>query len=246
MKAVIPAAGEGKRFNQDVYYGHKCLMPIDGKPLLMHTLENLTSIEEIDECIVIIGERHKEIVNNIGNIVNGKTIIFCKQNKYAKGIVAAIESATEYIQNDDFIMVLADEFVYKNNYSCAIKKFVKSNIICMIGVYLEKSPEYVKQNYTFNRSDEGFLESFVEKPNKVKSNYNGTGNIIFSNSVLDIINQVKENEERHEKELVDLLNLVTCIGNIESFIVGRFYINMNNWNDYVRLLKFLKSEGKNE
>lgn len=31
MKAVIPAAGEGKRFNKDSTYMHKCLVPINGK-----------------------------------------------------------------------------------------------------------------------------------------------------------------------------------------------------------------------
>ena len=53
MKAVIPAAGEGKRFNKDSTYMHKCLVPINGKALLLYTLENLTNIKEITECIVI-------------------------------------------------------------------------------------------------------------------------------------------------------------------------------------------------
>lgn len=39
MKAVIPAAGEGKRFNKDSTYMHKCLVPINGKALLLYTLE---------------------------------------------------------------------------------------------------------------------------------------------------------------------------------------------------------------
>ena len=49
MKAVIPAAGEGKRFNKDSTYMHKCLVPINGKALLLYTLENLTNIKEITE-----------------------------------------------------------------------------------------------------------------------------------------------------------------------------------------------------
>ena len=51
MKAVIPAAGEGKRFNKDSTYMHKCLVPINGKALLLYTLENLTNIKEITECM---------------------------------------------------------------------------------------------------------------------------------------------------------------------------------------------------
>lgn len=63
MKAVIPAAGEGKRFNKDSTYMHKCLVPINGKALLLYTLENLTNIKEITECIVIIGENHEKIID---------------------------------------------------------------------------------------------------------------------------------------------------------------------------------------
>lgn len=69
MKAVIPAAGEGKRFNKDSTYMHKCLVPINGKALLLYTLENLTNIKEITECIVIIGENHEKIIDTIAGAV---------------------------------------------------------------------------------------------------------------------------------------------------------------------------------
>ena len=61
MKAVIPAAGEGKRFNKDSTYMHKCLVPINGKALLLYTLENLTNIKEITECIVILNYSRNSI-----------------------------------------------------------------------------------------------------------------------------------------------------------------------------------------
>lgn len=97
MKAVIPAAGEGKRFNKDSTYMHKCLVPINGKALLLYTLENLTNIKEITECIVIIGENHEKIIDTIGTKVNDTPILFCKQKQSVKGVVGAIESAVEEI-----------------------------------------------------------------------------------------------------------------------------------------------------
>lgn len=165
MKAVIPAAGEGKRFNKDSTYMHKCLVPINGKALLLYTLENLTNIKEITECIVIIGENHEKIIDTIGTKVNDTPILFCKQKQSVKGVVGAIESAVEEIGNDDFILVLADEFVYENNYAEAI-----------------------------------------------------------------------------EKELVDLLNLICATGKIQSFVVGNYYCNVNNMNDYLRIIEFLEGE----
>ena len=182
MKAVIPAAGEGKRFNKDSTYMHKCLVPINGKALLLYTLENLTNIKEITECIVIIGENHEKIIDTIGTKVNDTPILFCKQKQSVKGVVGAIESVVEEIGNDDFILVLADEFVYENNYAEAIEKFKTSTNECMVGLYDEKYLEYVKKNYTFIKSPDGFLYNFIEKPQIVYNNCSGTGNIIFKNT----------------------------------------------------------------
>lgn len=70
----------------------------------------------------------------------------------------------------------------------------------------------------------------------------GTGNIIFKNTVLGAIKKVKENKERHEKELVDLLNLICATGKIQSFVVGNYYCNVNNMNDYLRIIEFLEGE----
>lgn len=228
MKAVIPAAGEGKRFNKDSTYMHKCLVPINGKALLLYTLENLTNIKEITECIVIIGENHEKIIDTIGTKVNDTPILFCKQKQSVKGVVGAIESAVEEIGNDDFILVLADEFVYENNYAEAIEKFKTSTNECMVGLYYEKHLEYVKKNYTFIKSPDGFLYNFIEKPQIVYNNCSGTGNIIFKNTVLGAIKKVKENKERHEKELVDLLNLICATGKIQSFVVGNYYCSLKD------------------
>ena len=68
----------------------------------------------------------------------------------------------EEIGNDDFILVLADEFVYENNYAEAIEKFKTSTNECMVGLYDEKYLEYVKKNYTFIKSPDGFLYNFIE------------------------------------------------------------------------------------
>ena len=102
--------------------------------------------------------------------VNDTPILFCKQKQSVKGVVGAIESVVEEIGNDDFILVLADEFVYENNYAEAIEKFKTSTNECMVGLYDEKYLEYVKKNYTFIKSPDGFLYNFIEKPQIVYNN----------------------------------------------------------------------------
>ncbi|WP_339060654.1 2-C-methyl-D-erythritol 4-phosphate cytidylyltransferase [Tepidibacillus marianensis] len=47
---VIPAAGRGKRMGKNM---NKQFIPLDGKPILIHTLEKFTGIPWIDEIVVV-------------------------------------------------------------------------------------------------------------------------------------------------------------------------------------------------
>jgi 2-C-methyl-D-erythritol 4-phosphate cytidylyltransferase len=53
IRAIVPAAGKGRRMDGNVA---KQFLELHGKPILVHTLERLTSMSEIDEVIVAAAE----------------------------------------------------------------------------------------------------------------------------------------------------------------------------------------------
>jgi molybdenum cofactor cytidylyltransferase len=59
IAAIVLAAGQGTRFGKC-----KQLMPLDGKPLLQHTLERVNE-SEIDEVVVVLGAFAEEIQKQI-------------------------------------------------------------------------------------------------------------------------------------------------------------------------------------
>lgn len=120
MKAVIPAAGEGKRFNKDSTYMHKCLVPINGKALLLYTLENLTNIKEITECIVIIGENHEKIIDTIGTKVNDTPILFCKQKQSVEKYYDVFYKKGILLQKNSNLYVLVQSVIYLVGFSLVI------------------------------------------------------------------------------------------------------------------------------
>jgi dTDP-glucose pyrophosphorylase len=72
----------------------------------------------------------------------------------------------------------------------------------------------------------------VEKPRRSINQYQGTGNIIFSNRILDYIEYTPINQARNEKELPDLIQCAIDDGHIvQSFLVGGRYININTPED---------------
>ncbi|MHA1626687.1 MAG: nucleotidyltransferase family protein, partial [Candidatus Asgardarchaeia archaeon] len=53
MKAVVLAAGKGKRLRPFTYTRPKPMMPVGGKPILEHTLTSLSKIGIRDVIIVV-------------------------------------------------------------------------------------------------------------------------------------------------------------------------------------------------
>jgi 2-C-methyl-D-erythritol 4-phosphate cytidylyltransferase len=57
VKAIVPAAGLGRRFGPGA---NKPFEILDGKPLIVWSLETLGSLEEIEEIIPVLREGDRE------------------------------------------------------------------------------------------------------------------------------------------------------------------------------------------
>ena len=60
--AVILCAGKGKRMKSSI---NKMYMEIEGKPLVLMTLETMISIPEIDEIVVVISREDESMFNEV-------------------------------------------------------------------------------------------------------------------------------------------------------------------------------------
>ena len=97
MKVVIPVAGVGLRLRPLTYTQPKPLIPIAGKPILAHIIDQFINLE-IDDFVFIIGYLGDKIIDyldtNYAHIK--KTYVFQKERK---GLGHAIYSAKEEIIN---------------------------------------------------------------------------------------------------------------------------------------------------
>ncbi len=65
MKAVILAAGKGTRLRPLTDYLPKCLVPVNGKPILQYQLECLDRCG-IDRCVIVVGYRDDQVRHHFG------------------------------------------------------------------------------------------------------------------------------------------------------------------------------------
>ena len=105
MDGIILAGGKSTRMNQN-----KMLLPIDGKPLIMHTIESMRPF--VDRIIVVTGKYDQEIRDALKN----EPIIVIYNKDYELGMFSSVKVGVENTQ-DDFFLIPGDcPFVDKSTY----------------------------------------------------------------------------------------------------------------------------------
>lgn len=227
MKALILAGGRGKRLGGTCDEKNKCMISINGKPLIEYSLDCVIQTN-LSEIIIVVGYKAEEIINTYGNRYKGKTIKYVIQSEQ-KGLVHAIECAREAIGKEDFMLLLGDELLINPEHQEMIDIFEKENLFGICGVVMVDDINLIKKTYAVIQSEENRIFRLVEKPSKPMNNIMGTGNCIFRNEILPYIDQTPINQKRVEKELPDLIQCAIDEGNIvKSFVICDSYLNINS------------------
>lgn len=107
----------------------KGLLPVNGRPILDYTLENLP--DRVDEIIFVIGYLGEQIKARYGDNYQGKKIIYVEQ-KERLGTGHAVSVCKEYIHGEKFLVLSGDDLFFKeeinkglDNDMCIFVKEVK-------------------------------------------------------------------------------------------------------------------------
>lgn len=226
MKALILAGGRGKRAGAASDSINKCMIKIDGKPLIERSLDCVSETKSL-EIIIVVGYKAEDIINTYGNNYRGKRIRYVFQTEQ-KGLVHAIECAAGSIGREDFMLMLGDEFMVNPHHREMIRLFSKEALFGICGIVKVKNRQLIKKTYSVIQSKEGKIFRLIEKPNHPLNDIMGTGNCIFKNQILSYIDQTPINQKRKEKELPDLIQCAIDDGHsVKSFQICDDYINVN-------------------
>jgi len=239
MKALILAGGRGRRLNELSKKKNKCMIEINGRPVIEYNLD-CASETDVDEIVIVVGYRAEEIINKYGNKYKNKILKYVIQWEQ-KGLVHAIECSRNTIGNDDFILMLGDEILINPKHSDMLDEFKKGTSFALCGVLRVKERNKIKRTYTIIQDNNNNIHRLVEKPRHPLNNYMGTGYCVFNNSIFDYIEFTPIHHERKEKELPDLIQCAIDDGKIvKSFIICDKYININTEQDIITAQKLLK------
>lgn len=199
MKAIIPVAGLGSRLRPHTHTQPKSLIPVAGKPILAHIVDDLIE-QGFNEFIFIIGYLGDKIEKYIHKHYPEIKPYFVVQTK-GKGTAHAIWLARELINEDDLIFIVFGDTIFKADLGPILKSEHTS-----LGV---KKVEDPRQFGVAELDDDGYVVKLVEKPAIPKSNlaligvYKIGNTALFKNSLNYVIdNDIKSHGEYH---LTDVL-----------------------------------------
>ena len=158
MKAVIPAAGIGTRLRPHTLNKPKALLPVAGKPILAHIIDDLTEAG-IDGFVLIVGYHGDEVRRWFTRERPDLDITFVEQTERL-GLGHAIWTAREALGDEAFFCILGDT-ILKADYSALL---ASSN--SMIAVREVEDP----RRFGVVEMDGESVKRFVEKPDVPPSN----------------------------------------------------------------------------
>ena len=200
MKGVVLAAGYGSRLLPFTSFRPKQLLPVAGKPVLMHSLEYMRDILDIHDITIVVGYQRSAIMDYFKNGADlGLEVSYVIQRTdYPRGLATAVNLVSEKISND-FALLLGD-----NLFSANLKKVIDLHFDSHASATLHIEEHPNPQRFGVVEIEGDNVISVEEKPTNPKSNYVITGFYVFSPTIFSMISGLQPSA-RGEYELSDAI-----------------------------------------
>jgi len=202
LKAVILAAGEGRRMRPLTYNRPKVMLPIANKPIMEHLISEAIAAG-INKYIFVVGYHDEQIRDHFGNGKKwGIEIEYVTQRK-PLGTADAIKGVKPLV-NEKFLVINGDVIVSEND----IARMIAS----------EDHTIGIKEVDDVNglgvvELDGNKLKQIYEKSDEPPSNMANTGIYLFKRDIFDAIDNTPKSM-RGESEITGSLQLMLEKGQI--------------------------------
>ena len=108
MQAIILAAGMGKRLGEYTKNNTKCMVPVNGTPLIDRVLRQLSDLQ-LNRVVIVVGYEGKKLMDYLGTEFNGLKIEFITNPVYDKtNNIYSLALAKDKLQEDDTLLIESD------------------------------------------------------------------------------------------------------------------------------------------
>ncbi|MCK9344959.1 MAG: nucleotidyltransferase family protein [Candidatus Pacebacteria bacterium] len=192
MKAVIFAAGEGKRLHPLTIERPKPLVEVAGKPLIQHIWEVLPG--GIDEVVVVVGYKREMLRDFLGEEFLGKKVTYVEQDE-PRGTADALKLCKSHLENEEkFLLMYADDLHGKDG----IARCAELDMALLV--------HYVDDPRSFGvvvLNADGTIRCIDEKPEHPKSNLAVTGVYVLTPEIFNYESTRVRNGEHYLTDMIE-------------------------------------------
>ena len=229
MKALVLAGGSGTRLRPITHTSAKQLIPVANKPVLFYGLEQLRDAGVIDVGIVV-GETAAEVKAAVGDGSALGVHVTYLQQEAPLGLAHGVLIAREFLGDDDFIMLLGDNFLI-GGLSQFVSDFINSDTEVQLLLTEVAEPQFYGVAVL---DDQGRVVRLVEKPTIPPSNLALVGVYLFRPLIHEAVAAISPSA-RGELEITDAISwLIHRDARVRSRMVTGY------WKDTGRLEDMLE------
>ena len=228
MQSLILAGGRGERMRPLTDKIPKVLLPIAGKPFLVHQINYLKN-QGIKEIILAVGYKAQMVENYFtdGNKL-GVKIIYSKE-KTPLDTAGAIKNAENLIKDKELLILNGDSFT-NINFKKMLKFHRKMKQPITIAAIKVKKPARFGQVLI---NDKSIITKFKEKNEKIKEAFINTGIYIFQKKIL-------KNFSKNKKISLEKDVFPKFAGKIVAFKIKGYFIDIGVKEDYQKFNQDIK------
>lgn len=221
MKALLLAAGLGTRLDPITRYIQKCLVPINGKPLIEYWLENLSKVG-VDEFLINTHYKKEQMEAYVktSKFKDKITLVYEKELLQTGGTLLKNKI---FFDSEPFFVIHSDNLSF-----CNFKDFINthknsSSTITIMTFYTD-----TPQNCGIVELDKkGKVQNFFEKVLNPPSNLANGAVYIFEARIFDFLESLR-------KEKIDISTevLPNFLGDISTFHNDFYHRDIGTFESY--------------
>jgi mannose-1-phosphate guanylyltransferase len=183
MKAFLLAAGNGTRLRPITDKVPKCLVPIQGMPMLSIWMKVCQKLG-ITEVLINL-HAHADVVRSFleqGEV--GGVRVHVSEEKQLLGSAGTLRANRKWVEGEDLFWVFYADVLHRADLPAMLHLHREHGLAATLGVYEVPDPSRCGIVTTNSR---GVIENFVEKPIQPTSNLAFSGLMIGTPELLDVI-----------------------------------------------------------
>jgi mannose-1-phosphate guanylyltransferase len=182
MKAFLLAAGHGTRLRPITNHVPKCLVPIQGVPILTIWLQ-LCARFGIDQVLINLHAHAALVSEYLRHNATGIRVRVVEEPQLL-GSAGTLRENRHWVASDDLFWVFYADVLNRADLGAMLRLHQERRPAATLGVYEVTDPARCG---IVGTDDHGVIQEFVEKPISPKGNLAFSGLIIGTNEMLNVI-----------------------------------------------------------